>query len=961
MDIMQGWNLGWLEVLPGRGASDMRGPGRMVELSGARVCATRSRSGMFPRLVRAIAGLLAIMLSGLVPAGGLQRSIEADDFVAQWPGGLERPWIGADFWANRLTDWRLRDGRVECLESSAGRPLRTLQLLTAALGAEPGELVMSVRMGALQSSKYRSADTWAGFLVGAGGVGIDYRTTALVHQRSGEDGGILIAVDGTGKVILRSNHSTGDPESSSSAAGPLRSGDLAVLAPASRSGTGFNSDEALENVELRVEAKPSGDTYTLTATALLSQTGKVISSAELRRVAARDLEGSVALVSHGGPPGTTLGYWFRDWKLAGRKVVLHPERAFGPILGTQYTVHRGILKLTAQLPPLSDKDQMAARLEVRAGDDQPWRLAGRATVNRLSGTLNFRVEKWDGSRDQQYRVVYEERGAGEASRTVTWPGIIRRPPVDRDQFVVAALADVRSYSGGLKWNSQGLWFPHADLVKSIAHHRPDLLFFAGNQVDDTDLTGAQRQPHERAQLDYLDKWFQWYWAFGELTRSTPTICLPSTHDYFQTRLFGAAGRGAKSEADAGFVMSPEFVNLVQATQTSHLPDPVDSLPVEQNIGVHFGRLDYAGISFAILEDRKFKSSPRALLPEGRYADGVFQNPRFDPARDADVAGAELLGDRQLRFLRDWAADWGEGTWMKVALSSTLFAGVATVPKETAGDPLAVRARRLSATDYPSDDRVIADPDMHAWPQTGRNQALRELRRGFALHLAGNHHLGTLLRYGVDEFDDSGFGFGVPATAQLGMRRWYPAESREERGAEAIAGEVPKYAGRFRDGFGNRMTIQAVANPVASNQLPAALHDRAPGYGIVRLSRESRTVTCECWPRHVDPSQPNAQQYPGWPVTIAQQDNFARAAAARLPTLEIRGLKDAVVQVMEEGTREVVYTLRIAGDRFQPKVFREGTYTVKVGEPGTAQMRSLVGLEAKPDNSTTILVEFSSSR
>lgn len=897
---------------------------------------------------------VAAVLALLLVTARYSTSLSANDFTAPWPSGVERPWIGADFWANRLTDWRLRDGRVECLESSAQRPMRTLQLLTAALGAEPGELLMSVRTGALQASKYRSADTWTGFLIGAGGAGVDYRTTALVHHRSAEDGGILVAVDGTGRIILRSNHGNADGESSSSASGPLRGSDLAVLAPSTRNGNGFVGDEALDHVELRVEAKPVGDTYTVTATAALAQSGKVISSAELRRVPARDLEGSVALVSHGGPPGTSLGYWFRDWKLAGRKVVRHPERAFGPILGTQYTVSRGMLKLTAQLPPLSDKDNSAARLEIRATDEEPWRLAGRATLNRPSGTLNFRVEKWDASRDQQFRVVYEDRSLGETSRTVIWPGVIRHPPTDRDQFVIAALSDLRSYSGGLKWNSQGLWFPHADLVKSIQHHQPDLLFFAGNQVDDTDFMGAQRQNSERAQLDYLDKWFQWYWAFGELTRNTPTLCLPSNHDYYQTRLWGGGGRAAKAESDGGYTMSPEFVQLVQATQTSHLPDPVDSLPVEQNIGVYFTRLEYAGISFAILEDRKFKTSPRVLLPDGRYADGAFHNPRFDAVRDADVAGAELLGDRQLRFLREWAADWGEGTWMKIALSNTLFAGVGTIPKETAGDPLAVRPRRLSATDYPAAERLLTDPDFNAWPQTGRNQVLRELRRGFALHLAGNHQLGTMLRYGVDEHDDSGFGFGVPATAQLGMRRWYPVEAGEERAADA-----PRYTGRFRDGFGNRMTIQAVANPVASDHAPAALHDRAPGYGIVKLARSSRTVTCECWPRWVDPTKGDARQFPGWPITIAQQENFARAAVAHLPTLEIRGLDQAVVQVIEEGSREVVYTLRIAGDRFQPKVFRTGSYTVKVGEPGTAKMRSFVGLEAKKDNSETLTVEFPS--
>ena len=41
----------------------------------------------------------------------------------------------------------------------------------------------------------------------------------------------------------------------------------------------------------------------------------------------------------------------------------------------------------------------------------------------------------------------------------------------------------------------------------------------------------------------------------------------------------------------------------------------------------------------------------------------------------------------------------------------------------------------------------------------------------------------------------------------------------------------------------------------------------------------------------------------------------------------------------------VYTLRIKGRIFEPKVFGEGTYTVKVGEPGTKEMKILTGLRA----------------
>jgi hypothetical protein len=39
----------------------------------------------------------------------------------------------------------------------------------------------------------------------------------------------------------------------------------------------------------------------------------------------------------------------------------------------------------------------------------------------------------------------------------------------------------------------------------------------------------------------------------------------------------------------------------------------------------------------------------------------------------------------------------------------------------------------------------------------------------------------------------------------------------------------------------------------------------------------------------------------------------------------------VVQVIDQASGEILYTLRILGTTFRPKVFRQGVYTVKVGQ------------------------------
>jgi hypothetical protein len=44
------------------------------------------------------------------------------------------------------------------------------------------------------------------------------------------------------------------------------------------------------------------------------------------------------------------------------------------------------------------------------------------------------------------------------------------------------------------------------------------------------------------------------------------------------------------------------------------------------------------------------------------------------------------------------------------------------------------------------------------------------------------------------------------------------------------------------------------------------------------------------------------------------------------------MTNPVVQVAREPDGEVVYTLRIRGTAFRPRVFADGTYTIRVGEP-----------------------------
>jgi len=556
-----------------------------------------------------------------------------------------------------------------------------------------------------------------------------------------------------------------------------------------------------------------------------------------------------------------------------------------------YTVNDSILKLTAQLYPLEDGEPRTVRLEVK--QDGEWKQIATTEVVNPGWTAPFRVEHWDMTREVPYRVRHGE--------SAVYEGIIRRNPVDKDEFVVAVFTGNSIYPG------HGGDIPKSDIVENLKRIKPDLLFFSGDQVYDHNQHYAY--------------WLKFGRDFGDAIRNTPTVTIPDDHDVGHANLWGAGGKQSFTGAghDGGYFKPVEYVKEVERAQTSHLPDPYDPTPIQRGIGVYYTSLNWGGISFAILEDRKFKTGPAGVVPKlGPRPDHVT-DPNYDP-KDLDVPGAVLLGERQLKFLRDWAADW-RGAEMKTVLSQTIFCGGAHLHGSR-------------------NNRLLADLDSNGWPQSGRNKALAEIRKAFALHIAGDQHLGTIIHHGIDDWDDAMYSFCVPSIANLYLRWWAPLEPGKNRPPG-----TPEYTGQFLDGFANKVTVWAVANPS-----PEENHDklttRAAGFGVVRFNKPKRTITIECWPRNVDVTDPAAHQYPGWPKTIRQFDNYGRKAAAYLPTLRISGMKDPVVQVVDEAGGEVVYTLRIKGNEFRPKVFSEGTYTIRVGEqPDT--MKELSGIRVLP--------------
>ena len=69
--------------------------------------------------------------------------------------------------------------------------------------------------------------------------------------------------------------------------------------------------------------------------------------------------------------------------------------------------------------------------------------------------------------------------------------------------------------------------------------------------------------------------------------------------------------------------------------------------------------------------------------------------------------------------------------MKVLLSQTIFANVATLPREESmHDRIVPQLRVLEEGEYAPDDVPVTDMDSNGWPQTGRDKRCKNNPKSF---------------------------------------------------------------------------------------------------------------------------------------------------------------------------------------------------------------------------------------
>lgn len=703
-------------------------------------------------------------------------------YRSNWRG--TRQWIGPHWWANPLYDWRLRGSSVIGVSASG----RNLCFLPARITPDQAGFTVSIsiryRRIPKTSTPRSAARLGAGFMLGRRGNEADFRR-ALVYPLSG----IRATITARGGLVLGNKH---------------------------KFATGLRPLLFANRVRLHLTSKPLGKLVFLSLRA--EQSGGAFSATLQAVVPKYQIAGGICLLSDG--PATpaeqkrTEFFAFSNFMMVANKQIFK-NYDFGPILWSQYTLNAGTLRLQAQLAPIERNARPQLWGEVLSSKGPQMQLLASSRMDPFSRTAVFTVKKWNAKRPRRYEVrLWFDRSLHK------WDGIIRQEPTQSNLLKVAVFSC-----------DFGYLFPHTSLVSQVSRINPDVVVFLGDQIYENWFLYGNTwfAPLTLSLLDCLYKNMRFGWTWRDILRNRPSIIIADDHDVFHANLWGEGGKAMPNPRtlkfeNGGYIMPGAWVRAAEKIQVGHLPNPAVNYRSPLGITSYYTSMTYAGVGFAILEDRKFKSSP-----------GASFNRR----------GTSLLGGQQEAFLKRWAQNWTDHA-MKIALTQTIFASASTH-----------QGRNLI--------RIRNVEDSGSWPREARDRVVRLLSDNNVLTVHGDQHLGILVKQGVKKFGDAGYSFMVPGTANGWPRAWWP-------GVHHAAGVRPgqQFTGKYFDDAGNPLTVLAVANPQPfSSGLPEdgkssvqTAYRKGSGFGLVVLDKQKKTAVINLF-RVGRPGE----QFDGFPRTI----------------------------------------------------------------------------------------------
>jgi len=227
-----------------------------------------------------------------------------------------RRWVGADFWANRLQNWEVKNGKIYC---SRSEELSTLHLLTHEMQSSKGSSEINFEIGRNELAAKDTAAR-AGIIVGLSDESLNYKARAMIQRFTLNEDGVWIGIKGnrlfaqdlpTSKILCNA--------------------DVAA---------NFKSKESLKIRLLISRTKNNEPRIYLYVDDRFVQ--EIVITNENKN-------GNIAL----SVGSTKAGSEFFFNKLSVSNLAAKKERAFGPISTCLYTLNDNVLNFSAQLMPIN--------------------------------------------------------------------------------------------------------------------------------------------------------------------------------------------------------------------------------------------------------------------------------------------------------------------------------------------------------------------------------------------------------------------------------------------------------------------------------------------------------------------------------------------------------------------------------------------------------------------------------
>lgn len=812
---------------------------------------------------------------------------------SRWDKAPQRVWVGADYWANRLQDWRLHQGRLECIDNS--RSLRTVHLLTRALDKSNRSFTLSVQTGTLSESARRT-DAWAGFLIGAGDLKDDYRMRSLIHQAHGRNGGLMVGINGKGKIVAIDNANQ-------------------------RQHIGLEREKHFypegippEGVEMNLLAREVDGSYKLTLWARKVRDGSTIDSASIKDISPERMQGNIALAAHISEHSHKKSFWFKNWKAQGGKLSKHDNHRFGPVLGVHYTLHRDTLRLTAQMPPLSRNNLHPLRLEIRKKGSNDWHEVAKTEITTPGWMAKFEVPGWQSNTAWKYRLTYPPN---ENDVSHTYTGTIRKEP---ENEVVLSTIDApeilkKSIDSTTNFTNSSLWLPHRLNIRNVLGRKPDLIAYTGSRLFRINPTRFKLDSNaltDQLYLDYLYKWSLVCWLHGPLTRNMPSLVMPEATDSLPV----------------------PFINMAVKSQTAHMPPPYNPRADLRGAEPWYTRLVYGGVDLAVVEDD--------LMAPDTLTTGIGQK---------NNSSGIAKRTRQLRFLKDWTNSWDDVD-IKAVVTNTSSIQHITQPPAPSGQ----KENHPSASGQEKEKISPVLQLNHKTSHTTSSQVkevVSQVRKSHALVIKGGSRMPYLIHHGINDWEDAGYEFGFPSWSQATPPHPAVRVMQNKSIADSVLIDSLTLPAKFRDPHGHPIILETLTKGSDRNKTggprqkgfgiehhdTSYLSGMVPGFGIVRFNTRDQEISISVWPAEGDPQ--NTQPFSGWPVDLSVQENYIDNPRSHLPEIIAKGLgANPVYKLYHYNQPGLIYAKRAKDTVFRPPVFEESIFTLVVGAPEKNRMDTL---------------------